>query len=104
MQDDERAFAGPPGSVVTPEQPQAISLGEAANIAGEVQDLIQAGRAQSAWDLIQHLHPADIGSILAGLPGTSRNALLRLMSPETVVWMLRQMNPVEAGRVGTRLG
>ena len=30
--------------------------------------------------------------------------MVRVMSPETVAWMLRQMNPVEAGRVGTRLG
>ena len=31
-------------------------------------------------------------------------AMIRVMSPETVAWMLRQMNPVVAGRVGTRLG
>ena len=45
-----------------------------------------------------------MGSIVAGLPGASRDAMVRVMSPETVAWMLRQMNPVEAGRVGTRLG
>ena len=86
------------------EEPHAISLNEAAEIAGEVQDLIRAGRERSAWELIRHLHPADMGSIVAGLPRASRDAMVHVMSPETVAWMLRQMNPVEAGRVGTRLG
>ena len=45
-----------------------------------------------------------MGSIVAGLPRTSRDAMLHVMSPATVAWMLGQMNPVEAGRVGTRLG
>ncbi len=85
-------------------QPQAISLDEAAEIAGEVRDLIRAGEEQSAWERIRHLHPADIGSIVAGLPRGSRDAMVRVMSPDTVAWMLRRMNPVEAGRVGTRLG
>ena len=30
--------------------------------------------------------------------------MIAVMSPETVVWMLRQMNPVVAGRIGARLG
>ena len=86
------------------QQPRAISLDKAAEIAGEVQELLKAGRERYAWELIQHLHPADMGSIVASLPRTSRDVMLRVMSPETVAWMLRQMNPVEAGRVGTRLG
>ena len=86
------------------EQPRAISLDEAAEIAGEVRELIRAGEERSAWERIRHLHPADIGSIVAGLPRGSRDAMVRVMSPDTVAWMLRQMNPVEAGRVGTRLG
>ena len=85
-------------------QPLAISLDKAAEIANEVQELIRAGRERSAWELIRYLHPADMGNIVAGLPRTSREAMVRVMSPETVAWMLRQMNPVVAGRVGTRLG
>ena len=85
-------------------QPQAISLREAAQIAGRVQKLVRAGREHSAWELMRHLHPADMGSIVAGLPGASRDALLHIMSPETLVWMLRQTNPFVAARVGTRLG
>ena len=91
-----------PGSVL--QQPQAITLDRAGEIAREVQELIRAGRESSAWELIQYLHPADMGSIVASLPRTSRDTMVRVMSPETVGWMLRQMNPVEAGRVGTRLG
>ena len=30
--------------------------------------------------------------------------MIRVMSPDTVAWMLRQMNPAQAARVGTRLG
>ena len=86
------------------EQLQAISLEEVEEIADEVHQLIKAGDAQSAWDRIRHLHPADIGSIVAGLPRNSRDAMVRVMSPETLAWVLRQMNPVEAGRVGMRLG
>lgn len=86
------------------EQGQAISLDQAEEIADEVRELISAGKAYSAWELIRHLHPADIGAIVAGLPGASRDTMVRVMSPETVAWMLRQMNPVEAARVGTRLG
>ena len=91
-----------PGSVL--QQPQAITLDRAGEIAREVQELIRAGRESSAWELIRYLHPADMGSIVASLPRTSRDTMVRVMSPETVGWMLRQMNPVEAGRVGTRLG
>ena len=86
------------------EQPQAITMDEAAEIAGDVHELIKAGNATSAWERIHRLHPADIGSIVAGLPSTSMHAIVRVMSPETVTWMLRQMNPMEAGRVGGRLG
>lgn len=86
------------------QQPQAISLDKADEIASEVQELVKAGRENSAWELIRYLHPADMGSIVASLPRTSRDAMVRVMSPETVAWMLRQMNPVVAGRVGTRLG
>ena len=86
------------------EQPQAITLDEVAEIADDVHELIKAGDATSAWERIRRLHPADIGSIVAGLPSTSSHAIVRVMSPETVTWMLRQMNPVEAGRVGARLG
>ena len=86
------------------EQPQAISLEVAATIAGEVRDLIQAGEEQSAWERLRNLHPADMGSIVASPPRTSRDAMVRAMSPDTVAWMLRQMNPVEAGTVGVRLG
>ncbi len=93
-----------PGLAADGEQPQAITLDEAAEIADDVQQLIKAGDATSAWERMRRLHPADIGSIVAGLPSTSRQALVRVMSPETVTWILRQMNPVEAGRVGARLG
>lgn len=86
------------------QQPRAISLDRAAEIAKEVQELIRAGRERSAWELIQHLHPADMGSIVASLPRSNMDAMVRVMSPETFAWMLRQMNPVAAGRVGTRLG
>ena len=85
-------------------RPLAISLDQAEEIAARVQELINAGRARSAWELIRHLHPADMGSIVAGLPRASRDAMILVMSPDTVAWMLRQMNPVQAARVGTRLG
>ena len=85
-------------------QPTAISLDRVDEIATEVQRLVKAGRESTAWELIRYLHPADMGSVVASLPRGSREAMVRVMSPETVAWMLRQMNPVEAGRVGTRLG
>ena len=85
-------------------QPVAISLDRVDEIAGEVQRLVKAGRESAAWELIRYLHPADMGAIVVSLPRQSRETMVRVMSPETVAWMLRQMNPVEAGRVGTRLG
>ena len=100
-----------PGNIESPlspeavaASPQAISLDRASEIAGAVQELVRAGRERAAWELIRHLHPADMGSIVASLPRASRETMIRVMSPETVAWMLRQMNPVVAGRVGTRLG
>ncbi len=66
--------------------------------------LIKEGKEHSALELIRSLHPADMGSILVGLPRTSREAMIRVMTPDTVAWMLRQLNPLEARRVGTRLG
>ena len=86
------------------EQQLTVSPEEAAEIAEEVQELIEAGEEQSAWERVRHLHPADIGIIVASLPRTSRDTIVRVMSPETVAWILRQMNPIEAGRLGTRLG
>ena len=85
-------------------QPQAISLDEVTEIAGEVRELIEAGEERFAWERLRLLHPADMALILAGLPRASTAALLRVMSPESVAWMLNQMNPVEAGRLGRRLG
>ena len=85
-------------------QPRAISLEQMSRIADEVQELVRAGREHSAWELIRQLHPADMASIVVSLPGAGRETMLRVMSPETVTWMLRQMNPIEAARVGTRLG
>ena len=93
--------SSPPGAAP---QPRAISLERASEIASDVRDLINAGQEHMAWERLRHLHPADMGTIVAGLPHASREALVRVMSPETVVWMLRQMNPVVAGRVGARIG
>ena len=85
-------------------QRRAISLETAAEIARDVRDLINAGQERMAWERVRNLHPADMGTIVAGLPRASREAMIAIMSPETVVWMLRQMNPVVAGRVGARIG
>lgn len=85
-------------------QPRAISLEQLSMTAGRVQSLVSAGRTSAAWELMRNLHPADIGSIVASLPATSRSAMINVMSPDTVVWALRQMNPVQAGRVSARLG
>ena len=82
----------------------AIPFKEVSAIASEVRHLIALGREEQAIELMRSLHPADMGLIIAGLPRAGREAVLGIMSPDTVVWMLRQMNPVEAGRVGTRLG
>ena len=42
---------------------------------------------------MRKLHPADMGTILAGLPRSGRNTILRVMDPDAVASMLRQMNP-----------
>ena len=75
----------------------AITLKEASDIAAEVRRLISLGQEERALQLVHSLHPADMGLIIAGLPRTSRDIILGIMSPDTVTWMLRQMNPVEAG-------
>ena len=87
-----------------PEQSQAISPEEASQIAVHVRRLIKAGDEESAWEHLRHLHPADIGSILASLPGSSRTTMLRIMSPDTVIRILDYMNPLDAARVATRFG
>ena len=104
MDRDDRNSEGAPPLEGDIQQPRAISMDKVAEIASEVQKLVKAGRENAAWELIQYLHPADMGSIVASLPRASRDAMVRVMSPETVAWMLRQMNPVVAGRVGARLG
>ena len=81
----------------------AIPLEEVGRIAERVQELIAAGNEAAAWQRLRQLHPADVGLILAGLPRTSSEALLEIMSPQTVTWMLHHMNPVEASRLGARL-
>ena len=91
-----------PGAQVT--HPRAISLDRATEIAREVRELVSTGQERVAWERMRYLHPADIGAIVAGLPRASRDVMLAVMSPETVVWILRQMNPVEAGRLGARIG
>ena len=89
---------------VTSETARAITLDQAEEIADEVKELIEAGDEHRAWEILRQLHPADIGSIIAGLPRTSRDTMLRVVSPETVTWLFHQMNPLEAARLGTRLG
>lgn len=86
------------------EQPQAISPEEASRIAGHVRRLIKAGDVESAWEHLRILHPADIGSILASLPGSSRATMTRIMSPDTIIGILEHMNPLDAARVSTRFG
>lgn len=85
-------------------QQTVISADEAAVIAREVRRLISDGDERSAWEQLRHLHPADVGSIVAALPRTSREAIVAVMSPDAVVWMFRHMNPVQVARVGARLG
>ena len=87
-----------------PNPEMVISEEEASSIAKEVRQLIKAGDEDTAWERMRHLHPSDIGSILASLPRDSRNAIVAVISPETVVWMFRHMNPAVAARVGARLG
>ena len=89
---------------VIPNPELVISEEEASSIAEEVHLLIRAGDEYTAWERMRHLHPSDIGSIVASLPRGSRNAIVAVMSPDTVAWMFRHMNPVVAARVGTRLG
>ena len=86
------------------DESRAVSPHEAAQLVDEVHRLVKAGDPHSAWERIRNLHPADIGSILGGLPRNSRDAMVRVMSPETITWVLRQMNPVETARLGSRLG
>ena len=86
------------------EQPLVISPHEASAITDEVQRLITAGDELSAWERVRHLHPADIGTIVSALPSASRDAIVTVVSPDTVAWMLRQMNPIQAARIGTRQG
>ena len=88
----------------TDEQRQVISRDRAAEIAKEVQQLVGEGQEHYALELLRNLHPADIGTIVSALPRTSRNALVQVMPAETLTWILRQMNPVEAGRLSARLG
>ncbi|MCY3690776.1 MAG: magnesium transporter [Chloroflexota bacterium] len=85
-------------------QQTIISTEEAAVIAREVRRLIREGDERSAWEQLRHLHPADMGSIMAALPRTSREAIVAVMSPDAVAWMFRHMNPVQAARVSARLG
>ena len=83
---------------------QAITFDEVSAIAREVRDLIAAGQEHLALERLGNLHPADMGLIVAGLPRSGRDTVMRVMSPDTVTWMLRQMNPLEAGRLGARIG
>ena len=86
------------------EQHQAISPEEASRIAAQVRRLLKAGDEDSAWEHLRHLHPADIGSILASLPSSGRTAMLRLISPDTVIRIMDYMNPLDAARIATRFG
>lgn len=86
------------------QRPPVISRDRATEIAREVQRLIGVGEEHRAWEMVRHLHPADIGAIVASLPKTSRDTLVRVISPSTFAWILRQMNPMEAGRLSARLG
>ena len=88
----------------TDNQETIITPDEAAAIAREVRRLIRDGDERSAWERIRHLHPADMGSIIAALPRSSREAIVAVMSPDAVAWMFRHMNPVQAARVSARLG
>ncbi|MDE2779028.1 MAG: magnesium transporter [Chloroflexota bacterium] len=86
------------------EQPPVLSHREASNIAREVRSLIKAGEEAIAWERLRSLHPADMGSIIASLPRSSRDTIVRIVEPETLTWMFRQMNPLQAGRVAAHLG
>ena len=67
-----------PGAQVT--QPRAISLDRASEIAREVRELVSAGQERVAWERMRHLHPADIGTIVAGLPRASRDVMLAVIA------------------------
>ena len=84
--------------------PPVISRDRATQIARDVQRLIGTGDKRSAWEMVRHLHPADVGVIVASLPKGSRDVLVRVMSPETFASILRQMNPMDAGRLSARIG
>ena len=60
------------------EQPLTVSPEEAAEIAEEVQELIEAGDEHSAWERVRHLHPADIGIIMTSLPRTSLTRVCKI--------------------------
>ena len=85
-------------------QDLVISRDRASQIAREVQRLVGQGHELHAWELVRNLHPADVGTILTALPRNSRNAFIRVVPPESLSWVLRQMNPIEAGRLSARLG
>ncbi len=104
MSEDRSPYTADQTTESEPDLPSAISLDEASDIADEVQDLIRAGEERSAWERMSYLHPADIASIVVSLPSASRDALIKVMSPESVVWLLRRTNPLVAGRVATRVG
>ena len=87
----------------TTDQPRVISHQVAASIAAEVRHLVRSGNEALAWERLRPLHPADTGAILMALPRASRDSLLRVMGPESVAWMLRQMNP-RSRRAGWRPG
>ena len=67
----------------------AIPLEEVGRIAERVQELIAAGNEAAAWQRLRHLQPADVGIILAGLPRTSSETLLEIISAQTVPWTLQ---------------
>ena len=104
MTEEKRTPGGPLNFVSGLQPRQAIPLARVEEIAREIRDLINAGEEHIAWERLNMLHPADIGSIVAGLPRASRDRLLDVMSPETVVWLFDHINPLVAARVGARLG
>ena len=104
MTEEKRTPGGPLNFVSGLEPRQAIPLARVEEIAREIRDLINAGEEHIAWERLNMLHPADIGSIVAGLPRASRDRLLGVMSPETVVWLFNHINPLVAARFGARLG
>ena len=104
MTEEQRTPGGPLNLVRGLGPRQAIPLARVEEIAREIRGLIDAGEEHLALERLNMLHPADIGSIVAGLPRASRDRLLGVMSPETVVWLFHHINPLVAARVGARLG